>query len=130
MLTRPRKVLDLVLLVVLGLGSAAVAGDPVYEVDALLGVWKTEPNDNGDFSHIEIYLADEKYSGRIVYLNSPVVLEGDEQGGVGQPRVDFENPDQLFGAPKQKVATQPEQPQQQGSPPPRQASQPTQDPFR
>ncbi len=52
--------------------------------------------------------------------------------GADQPPivVDFENPDQLFGAPKQKVATQPEQPQQQGSPPPRQASQPTQDPFR
>lgn len=52
--------------------------------------------------------------------------------GADQPPivVDFENPDQIFGTPKRKLATQPEQPQQQGSPPPRQASQPTQDPFR
>ena len=53
--------------------------------------------------------------------------------GADQPPivVDFENPDQHFGAPKQQTASQqPGQPQQQSSPPPRQASQPTRDPFR
>ncbi|MCH7753216.1 MAG: hypothetical protein IH898_13830 [Planctomycetes bacterium] len=51
--------------------------------------------------------------------------------GADQPPivVDFENPDQLFGAPQQKSATQ-QQPQQQGNPSPRQAKGPTQDPFR
>lgn len=52
--------------------------------------------------------------------------------GPDQPPImlDFENPDQLFGAPKRELVEQPAQPQQQGSPPLRQASQPTQDPFR
>ena len=52
--------------------------------------------------------------------------------GADQPPIvfDFENPDQLFGAPKQKVVAQPGQSQQPSSPPLRQASQPTQDPFR
>ena len=51
--------------------------------------------------------------------------------GADQPPivVDFENPDQLFGAPQQKTATQ-QQPQQPGNPSPRQARGPTQDPFR
>ena len=51
--------------------------------------------------------------------------------GADQPPivVDFENPDQLFGAPQQKTATQ-QQPQQQDNPSPRQARGPTQDPFR
>lgn len=80
----------------LGLGGSAVAGDPVYDKDAVLGVWKTEPNDDGYYSHIEIYLADGKYSGRIVFLNSPVVIEGDEDGVVGQPRADFKNPDEAL----------------------------------
>jgi uncharacterized protein (DUF2147 family) len=88
--------LALVMVVVLSLGSTAVADDPVFEKDAVLGLWKTEPNDNGDYSHVEIYLADGKYKGRIVYLNSPVVLEGDEDGTVGQPRADFKNPDEAL----------------------------------
>ena len=73
-----------------------MAGDPVYEKDAVLGIWKTEPNDNGDYSHVEIYETDGKYSGRIIYLNSPVVLAGDEDGVVGQPRADFKNPDEML----------------------------------
>ncbi len=49
--------------------------------------------------------------------------------GADQPPivVDFENPDQLFGAPQQKTDTQP---QQEGYPSPRQARGPTRDPFR
>jgi uncharacterized protein (DUF2147 family) len=89
-----------VILVVLVLGTGALAGDPVYDTDAILGIWKTEPNDDGNFSHIEIYLEDGKYNGKIVYLNSPVVVEGDEHGTVGETRKDFKNPDEsLRGRP-------------------------------
>lgn len=93
-----RRIVFLVMLATLGssLASVAVAGDPVFEKDAVLGIWKTEPNDNGDYSHVEIYLADGKYSGRIVFLNSPVFLEGDEGGEPGQPRSDFKNPDEAL----------------------------------
>ena len=61
---------------------------------------KTEPNDNGDYSHVEVYLADGKYSGRIVFLNSPVYREDEDEGTPGQPRVDTKNPDEkLRGRP-------------------------------
>jgi hypothetical protein len=56
-----------------------------------------------------------RISGLIAYMGAdepPIVL-------------DFENPGQLFGAPKQQAAGP-----QQGSPPPRQAREPVQDPFR
>jgi hypothetical protein len=61
-----------------------------------------------------------RISGLIAYMGEdqpPIVL-------------DFENPSQLFGAPQQPSATQPQTVQQPGQPPTRQASQPTQDPFR
>lgn len=87
-------------LAVVIMGTGALAGDPVYDESAILGHWMTEPNDDGNYSHIEIYLVDGKYNGRIVYLNSPVVLEGDEEKTVGQPRTDFNNPDEkLRGRP-------------------------------
>ena len=95
-MSRNMRIAGLVVLMVAGLAFDISAGDPVYEKDAVLGVWKTEPNDNGDYSHVEIYLADGKFSGRIVFLNSPVFLEGDEGGTAGQPRSDFKNPDEAL----------------------------------
>ena len=95
-----KNLASLVLLVALTLGTGAWAADPVFESAAIAGVWKTEPNDEGRFSHIEIYLRDGKYHGKIVYLNSPVVVEGDEDGTVGETRKDFRNPDEsLRGRP-------------------------------
>ena len=91
-----KRVVVLVWVMMLGCGSSAVAGDPVFDKDAVLGIWKTEPNDDGNYSHVEVYLADGKYSGRIVFLNSPVVLEGDDEGTVGEPRSDFKNPDEAL----------------------------------
>lgn len=62
-----------------------------------------------------------RISGLIAYMgaNQPPIV------------VDFENPDQLFGSSPQKTASQPQQqPLQEGYDTPRQASQPTRDPFR
>ena len=88
------------LLMVLIPGTGAWAGDAVFEENAIAGVWMTEPNDTGDYSHIEIYVADGKFNGRIVFLNSPVYREGEEGGEPGQPRTDFRNPDEsLRGRP-------------------------------
>ena len=56
-MSRYMRVAGLVVLMVAGLALGASAGDQVYEKDAVLGVWKTEPNDNGDYSHVEIYLS-------------------------------------------------------------------------
>ena len=55
----------------------AFAADPKYDTDAVLGIWATEPNDDGAYSHVEIYPEDGKYNGRIVWLSSPV-YEADE----------------------------------------------------
>jgi len=54
------------------------------------------------------------------------------QMGPDQPPVliDFENPGQLLNSPQQKAAAPPQPQQQEPNPSPRQASQPTQDPFR
>jgi uncharacterized protein (DUF2147 family) len=71
----------------------AAAADPVYDTDAVLGVWKTEPNDKGDFSHVEVIAQDGKYLGRIVFLSSPVYLDDEPEGTPGQPRADHMNPD-------------------------------------
>jgi hypothetical protein len=61
-----------------------------------------------------------RISGLIAYM-------GDDQPPIV---LDFENPAQLFRTPQQTNATQPQTAQQPGTPPTRQASQPTQDPFR
>lgn len=71
----------------------ARAGDAVFATDAVLGVWATEPNDDGAYSHVEIYAEDGKFNGRIVWLSSPVYEEDESEGTTGQPRLDHFNPD-------------------------------------
>jgi uncharacterized protein (DUF2147 family) len=61
--------------------------------DAVVGVWATDPDDEGGQAHIEIYANGDRYDGRIVWLEEPVYLPGDEDGEAGQAKVDTENPD-------------------------------------
>jgi uncharacterized protein (DUF2147 family) len=72
---------------------AAAAGDPVYDTDAVVGLWATEPNDDGAYSHMEIYKQGAKYHGRIAWLSDPVYGDDEPEGEAGQPRLDHENPD-------------------------------------
>lgn len=57
--------------------------------DAILGKWL---NGKGT-GHIEIYKADGKYFGKIVWLKEPVYPADDRKGMAGRPKVDRENPD-------------------------------------
>ena len=82
-----RDILLGALLVVAALPVAA--GDP----DAILGLWATDPEDEGGQAHVEIFVDGDRYSGRIVWLEEPVYLPGDEDGEAGTPKVDTENPD-------------------------------------
>jgi uncharacterized protein (DUF2147 family) len=61
--------------------------------DAIVGVWATDPDDEGGQAHVEIYRNGSTYDGKIVWLEEPVYLAGDPDGEEGQPKVDTENPD-------------------------------------
>jgi uncharacterized protein (DUF2147 family) len=61
--------------------------------DAVVGVWATDPDDDGGQAHIEIYRNGDRFDGKIVWLEEPVYLPGDEDGEAGQPKIDTENPD-------------------------------------
>jgi uncharacterized protein (DUF2147 family) len=76
-------------MIVLFFALPALAGDG----DAILGVWATDPEGEGGQAHIEIYEVGGKYSGKIVWLEEPLYLEGDEDGEAGEPKVDTNNPD-------------------------------------
>lgn len=57
--------------------------------DAILGKWL-----NGkQTAHVEIYKADGKYYGKIVWLKEPVYPADDKKGMAGKQKVDRENPD-------------------------------------
>lgn len=62
------------------------------DVDPLLGLWLTEPDDDGGQAHVEITRSGEGYSGRLVWLEKPLYDADDEEGMGGQPRIDRENP--------------------------------------
>jgi uncharacterized protein (DUF2147 family) len=65
--------------------SSAYAVSP----DAILGTWL-----NGkQTAHVEIYKADGKYFGKIVWLKEPVYHADDKKGMAGKTKVDRENPD-------------------------------------
>ena len=55
-----------------------------YSADAILGKWLNEDKD----AHIEVYIENGKYYGKIVWLKDPI----DEE--TGKPKVDDENPDE------------------------------------
>jgi len=79
-------------LVALVLGSGlALAGDPVFAPDAILGIWETEHKD-GKWSRIEIFELDGAVHGQIVWLKNPLYDVGEVTGLDGSPRVDLNNP--------------------------------------
>ena len=65
--------------------SAAHAAGP----DAVVGKWWNQEKE----SQIEIYKADGKYYGKIVYLKEPVYPANDPEGMAGKTKVDRKNPD-------------------------------------
>ena len=67
----------------------AMAGDG----DDILGVWATDPEGEGGQAHIEIFQMDDRYSGKIVWLEEPLYTADDEDGEAGEPKVDKNNPD-------------------------------------
>ncbi len=77
----PMKKQFLLLTIILLFGSAAIA-----QSGRVLGYWLTEDND----SQVEVFQKDDnKYYGRIVWLDEP--LEED-----GKPKVDDKNPDKAM----------------------------------
>ena len=58
--------------------------------DSILGLWRTEPTDNG-YAHVEISERGGTYDGLVVWLSEPEFPPGDERAG--QPKVDRLNPD-------------------------------------
>lgn len=63
------------------------------EADRILGLWKTEPDEDGEFARVEISKQGEVYAGKIVWLSEPEF--GDDQGPewAGKTKVDRNNPD-------------------------------------
>lgn len=80
-----RKLCWLTVLIVLAAPVAGQAGE-----DDVLGVWLTEPGDDGR-AHVEITRDGRTFSGRIVWLEKPVYDAGGPRPG--EPRVDLNNPD-------------------------------------
>ena len=77
-------IVSFALLLALAIAPAAVAGP-----DDVLGKWL-----NGKkTAHVEIYKAEGKYYGRIVWLKEPVYPTDDKKGMAGKTKVDRENPD-------------------------------------
>ncbi len=77
--------------VILGLVVLMLAGTGAYaqSPDAIVGKWF-----NGDrTAHIDIYQAEGKYFGKIVWLKEPVYPADDAKGMAGKEKVDRENPD-------------------------------------
>lgn len=63
------------------------------EADRILGLWKTEPDEDGEFARVEISKKGEVYAGKIVWLSEPEF--GADQGPewAGKTKVDRNNPD-------------------------------------
>ena len=75
--------------------SSTRADEPEYDPDAVLGLWETA-HDDSSWSHVEIYMKDDKYCGKIVWLSLPNYPADDPEGMAGQPKVDRKNPDETL----------------------------------
>ena len=87
-----RHVAILVVFLVLLVAGVAASADG----DAILGVWATDPEDDGGQAHIEIYKEGDRYYGKIIWLSEPEYLAGDPHGTAGEAKVDTENPDEAL----------------------------------
>ncbi len=76
--------LSLLVIVTLLAGAARGAGD---NADAVVGEWLTQRGD----ARIEIFKADGKYAGKVVWVAEPTYPEGDAEAG--RPVHDRKNPD-------------------------------------
>jgi uncharacterized protein (DUF2147 family) len=65
--------------------SSAWAAGP----DAIIGKWWNQEKE----SQIEIYKAEGKYLGKIVYLKEPEYPANDPEGMAGKTKIDRKNPD-------------------------------------
>jgi uncharacterized protein (DUF2147 family) len=78
----------------------AMLGAPVVaqegpRPEAVVGIWETAREDDGQWSRIEIYPCDElKYCGSIVWLSEPNVPADDGSEWAGGPKLDINNPDE------------------------------------
>ena len=82
-----------ILLSALGILAIAVAGTVCAGDgggDAIVGLWKTEPDAHG-YSYVEIVRNGDRYDGRIVYLSKPRYGPNEERPG--KIKVDLNNPD-------------------------------------
>lgn len=61
--------------------------------DAILGLWATDPDGGGGEAHVLVTKQGDLYSGKIIWLASPVYGPGDPAGSEGQPKTDTNNPD-------------------------------------
>jgi uncharacterized protein (DUF2147 family) len=86
------KHIVILVIFLLSLVTVAAGGDG----DAILGVWATDPEGEGGWAHIEIYMEGDRYYGKIIWLSEPVYLEGDPHGPAGEAKVDTENPDEAL----------------------------------
>jgi len=68
---------------------APTSSDP----NTVVGLWSTEP-DEGEWSRVEVYRCADRYCGRIVSLSHALYDEAGDWGEVGDPKVDWKNPDE------------------------------------
>ncbi len=70
-----------------GLLPVAAAAQPS---DAVVGIWLTEPGEQGGRAKVEVQEQDGVFVGRIVWLEEPSFPSGEH---AGEPKIDLENPD-------------------------------------
>lgn len=83
-----KTVIPILVALVAGMAALASAGDGGG--DAILGLWKTEPDAHG-YSYVKIERNGDRYDGRIVYLSKP--RYGPDEERPGEIKVDLNNPD-------------------------------------
>lgn len=67
---------------------APPAGDPA---DAIVGVWRTEPTDQG-YAHVRVTRDGDRYRGEIITLSKPLFAASEGPEWEGKPKVDRNNP--------------------------------------
>ena len=72
-----------------------LAAFPIFasDADAILGVWATDPEGGGGPAHVEIYTNDNRFEGKIIWLEEPMYTADDEGETAGVPKEDHNNPD-------------------------------------
>ena len=88
LMTRPHSTWLLALFLLLGAAVPVAAQD----ADAVLGLWQTEPTDQG-YAIIRITREQGSYQGEIVSLSEPLFAERAGLEWAGKEKVDRNNPD-------------------------------------